>query len=117
MCLAEGEGRNAAFLAGRGFTVSSVDLTEAGTEKTRRLAAERGVVVDAHTADLADFDLGEERWDGDRFDLRPHAARRAHGLHRRVVAALRPGGVLLLEAYTPDRSVAAPVVRRCPSSR
>ena len=101
LCLAEGEGRNAVFLAENGLAVSSVDLTESGVAKTHRLAAERGVVVDAVTGDLADFDLGIEKWDAivSIFAHTPPAIR--IDLHRRVVASLVPGGVFLLEAYTP----------------
>ena len=36
LCLAEGEGRNAVFLAEAGFTVTSVDLSQVGVAKTRR---------------------------------------------------------------------------------
>lgn len=101
LCLAEGEGRNAVFLAENGLAVSSVDLTESGVAKTHRLATERGVVVDAVTGDLADFDLGIAKWDAivSIFAHTPPAVR--IDLHRRVVAALVPGGVFLLEAYTP----------------
>lgn len=103
LCLAEGEGRNAAFLAGSGWEVASVDLTDAGVAKTLRLAAERGVTVDAAQGDLATFDLGEDRWDVivSIFAHVPPPVRR--DLHRRVVGALVPGGVLVLEAYTPDQ--------------
>lgn len=103
LCVAEGEGRNATFLAARGFAVSSVDLTEAGTRKTLALAEARGVRVDAHTADVSEFDLGIDRWDAivSIFAHMPPPVRA--DLHRRVVQALRPGGVLLLEAYTPDQ--------------
>ena len=41
LCLAEGEGRNAVFLAENGYEVHSVDLTEAGVAKTLRLAESR----------------------------------------------------------------------------
>ena len=103
LCLAEGEGRNAVFLASTGRRVSSVELTEAGVAKTLRLAAERNVAVDATVGDLAEFDLGVERWDAvvSIFAHMPSAVRT--DLHRRVVASLRPGGVFLLEAYTPDQ--------------
>lgn len=103
LCVAEGEGRNAVFLASTGREVTSVDLTIAGVTKTLRLAVERGVTVDARVGDLAEFDLGEERWDAvvSIFAHMPLPVRT--GLHRRVVAALKPGGVLLLEAYTPDQ--------------
>jgi hypothetical protein len=103
LCLAEGEGRNAVYLARQGFEVSSIDLTSAGVEKTRRLAREHGVNVDAVAGDLATADLGVQSWDGivSIFAHLPPAIRR--DLHRRVVAALSPGGVFLLEAYTPNQ--------------
>lgn len=103
LCLAEGEGRNAVFVASTGREVHSVDLTVAGVDKTLRLAAEREVTVHAVTADLAHHDLGESRWSGivSIFAHMPPAVRR--DLHARVVRALRPGGVFLLEAYTPDQ--------------
>jgi SAM-dependent methyltransferase len=101
LCLAEGEGRNAVFLAGQGFEVASIDLAQAGVAKTRRLATQRGVNVDAVTGDLATADLGIQAWNGivSIFAHLPPAIRR--DLHRRVVDALVPGGVFLLEAYTP----------------
>lgn len=101
MCLAEGEGRNAVHLAGTGREVHSVDLTEAGVAKTLRLAQQQGVQVAAVVGDLAEFDLGVGRWPAivSIFAHMPPAVRR--DLHARVVNALAPGGVLLLEAYTP----------------
>ncbi len=103
LCLAEGEGRNAVFLASGGREVHSVDLTEAGVAKTLQLAATRGVSVNAVVGDLAEHDLGVERWAAvvSIFAHMPPPLRR--DLHARVVSALRPGGVLLLEAYTPDQ--------------
>jgi SAM-dependent methyltransferase len=101
LCLAEGEGRNAVFLAATGREVHSVDLTEAGVAKTLRLAEQRGVHVAAVVGDLVVFDLGIDRWDAmvSIFAHMPPGVRR--DVHRRVVAALKPGGMFLLEAYTP----------------
>ena len=101
LCLAEGEGRNAVFLAERSYDVHSVDLASAGVAKTLRLAEQRGVEVDAVAGDLEMFDIGTDRWDAivSIFAHMPPHVRR--GLHARVVAALKPGGVFLLEAYTP----------------
>ena len=103
VCLAEGEGRNAVFLAGQGFEVASIELTESGVTKTRRLAAQRGVHVGAVTGDLATADLGVQSWNGivSIFAHLPPTIRR--DLHLRIADALAPGGVFLLEAYTPNQ--------------
>ena len=100
LCLADGEGRNSVFLAQMGYDVSSVDISTVGVEKTKRLAVERGVTVNAMVGDLADFDLGKQQWSGivSIFSHVPRLIRQ--NLHRRVVDALVPGGVMLLEAYT-----------------
>lgn len=101
LCLAEGEGRNAAFLAGLGYPVTSVDGSVEGVRKTLRLAKESGVAVEALHADLADFTIDPRRWSGivSIFAHLPAPLRRS--VHRQVVAGLRPGGVFILEAYTP----------------
>jgi len=103
LCLAEGEGRNAVFLAETGREVHSVDLTEAGVAKTMRLAGARSVNVRAVVGDLAVFDIGIARWHAvvSIFAHMPPHIRR--DLHARVVTSLQPGGMFLLEAYTPDQ--------------
>src|SRR5579884_2142408 len=55
--LACGEGRNAVWLAERGWQVTGVDFSEVALEKARRLAAERGVVVEWRQADLLDYQV------------------------------------------------------------
>jgi SAM-dependent methyltransferase len=101
LSLGEGEGRNAVFLAQRGLNVTAVDLSSFGLDKAQRLAADRGTALTTQVADLADYDLGESRW-GSILSIWCHlpAWVRAR-VHRGVVAALRPGGLFVLEAYTP----------------
>lgn len=103
LCLAEGEGRNAVFLAGQGFDVTAVDQSSVGLAKARKLAAERGVHITTVVADLADFHIEPDSWDGivSIFAHMPAQGRRH--LHREVVSGLRPGGVFLLEAYRPEQ--------------
>lgn len=103
LCLADGEGRNGVYLAGLGHRVTSVDLTQAGIAKAQRLATERGVELTTVVADLADYDLGEDRWDivvSIFAHTAPDIRARIHGA---LASALRPGGRLILEAYTPDQ--------------
>lgn len=101
LCLAEGEGRNAVYLAGRGHSVTAVDLSEVGLANARKLAARQGVTIDTVVADLTTYNFGDTRWSGiiSIGAHMPSAARPA--LHAACVRALRPGGVFVLEAYTP----------------
>ena len=103
LSLAEGEGRNAVFLAKQGYSVTAVDASLVGLNKARKLAAENGAVVELIHADLADYDLGENRWDGivSIFCPLPSSLRRQ--LYKKVEAGLKRNGVFLLEAYTPEQ--------------
>lgn len=101
LCLAEGQGRNAVWLAAQGFSVTAVDQSSVGMARAQDLAAERGVALATEVADLAQFNLGIGSWDNivSIFGHLPSQLRR--DVHRRVVEALRPGGIFLLQAYTP----------------
>lgn len=54
--IACGEGRNAVWLAGRGWEVTGVDFSPVGLAKARRLAMEHGVDVDWVEADVVKWD-------------------------------------------------------------
>lgn len=101
LSLAEGEGRNAVWLAQQGFTVSAIEQSEKGVGKTLRLALQRGVIVMAERGELETFHIQPNSWDlvVSIFAHTPQDLRRK--LHRQVVAGLKPGGVFVLEAYTP----------------
>lgn len=103
LCLAEGEGRNAVFLAAQGHRVTGVDGSSIGLAKAQQLAAERGVHLETIVADLGQWDLGHERWHGivSIWAHLPEPLRR--DLHPRIGRALRPGGVLLVEHYHPNQ--------------
>ena len=103
LCLAEGEGRNAVFLAELGHSVTAVDASAVGLAKAASLARARAVGLETVHADLADFAIKEGAWAGivSVFAHLPPALRAR--LHSAVVKGLRPGGVYLLEAYTPQQ--------------
>lgn len=99
--LGEGEGRNSVFLAERGYAVTAVDQSSAGLAKAARLAAARGVTLTTKIADLTDFMIEPGQWAGifaTFVHLLPPLRRE---VHRRAARGLRPGGVIVLEAYTP----------------
>ena len=101
LCLAEGEGRNGVYLAELGHRVTVQDLSAMGLAKAQKLAAERGVTLSISCSDLRDFEPVPESTDlvvAIWMHLPPPL--RAMVLTRGI-AALRPGGHLILEAYTP----------------
>lgn len=99
LCLAEGEGRNAVWLAEQGYQVTAVDASAVGLRKAQALATERGVRITAVHADLAHYAIEPGAWGGivSIFCHLPATIRAE--VHRRCVAGLRRGGVMLLEAY------------------
>ncbi|WP_243320912.1 class I SAM-dependent methyltransferase [Geothrix sp. SG200] len=103
--LGEGQGRNAVHLATLGHAVTAVDQSAVGLARARELAISRGVALSTVVADLADFDFGTAPWKGpwsgiiSIFCHLPSALRR--DLYPLCAAALVPGGVLILEGYTP----------------
>ena len=101
LCLAEGEGRNAVFLARLGHQVTAVDFSVEGLRKAERLAREQSVEIATVQADLATYEPELDAFTGivAIFAHLPAAVRKhVHGWTPR---ALRSGGVYILEAYTP----------------
>src|ERR1700759_3663673 len=100
--LGTGEGRNAIWLAERGFTVTAVDFSQVGLARAAGLAAGRGVSVDWVHADLLDYRptaggyhrvLGAStQWPADRLTA----------LARTAASALAPGGTLLAVGHDRD---------------
>ncbi len=101
LCLAEGEGRNAVFLAGLGLKVTAVDGSSVGLNKMEKLAKMKHLSVASIISDLNDYQIEPEKWDG-IISIWCHLPKEMRKkVHRTIVAGLRPGGVLILESYHP----------------
>lgn len=100
LCLAEGEGRNAVFLAERGHAVTALDWSPVGLAKAERLAASRKVQIATICADLSNAAIVAEAWSG-MIAIFAHFPRPMRmSLFQRVRDGLRPGGVFIMESYT-----------------
>ncbi|MFQ5862601.1 MAG: class I SAM-dependent methyltransferase [Candidatus Brocadiales bacterium] len=95
LVLAMGEGRNAVFLAEQGFDVEGCDISPIAIKKANILAAERGVRITALEADLEDYQLEPEK-----YDLITCFYYLQRDLIPQMNAALRPGGMVIMETYT-----------------
>ncbi|HEX9392309.1 MAG TPA: class I SAM-dependent methyltransferase [Usitatibacteraceae bacterium] len=97
LCLCEGEGRNAAYLAQRGWRAMALDFSAVALRKAEALAAQRGVALQTQCCDLAGFEPGAAQWNVVTMIFgQPDAAIR-RALYARIAACLRPGGAFVLE--------------------
>ncbi len=99
ICLAEGQGRNALFLARRGHAVLAVDSAEVAVAQLAARAEEEGLSLGAEVADLAAWQPPACGAVVAIYAHMPPPVRDA--AYRRAWEALEPGGVFLLEAFTP----------------
>ena len=100
---AEGEGRNAVYAARHGWEVTAFDYSEAGQAKALCLADRFEVKIDYRLADLEHFPFPVAAFDavGLFFVHVPESIRPS--FHQKVINALRPGGWLVLEAFSPEQ--------------
>ena len=103
LSVADGEGRNGVWLAEQGLLVTTVDFSARGLEKTRALAARRNVHVTTLQRNVLTWD-----WPVATFDLvvaifihfKPTERQT---MHLRFQQALRPGGLLVIVAFSPQQ--------------
>lgn len=103
LCLAEGEGRNGIYLAKLGNEVTCIDYSEAGLQKTQKLAKQNGVEVTCVCADLGQMNLQAETWDLiiGIFAHFPKTVK--EHIWPQVYDALKPGGQLIAEVYDEEQ--------------
>ncbi|ARU63780.1 SAM-dependent methyltransferase [Tumebacillus avium] len=100
LAIAEGEGRNATYLAQQGMDVTTWDYAEAGLDKTRRLAAERGVQIRTELVDLNEANWGHNQWDQIICIFGHFNSQLREQTLAAVRDAVRPGGYFLSEVYS-----------------
>ncbi len=102
LCVADGEGRNSVWLAKRGHRVDAFDIAEIGIRKARALATGAGVGVNFAVADADALQWPAALYDAvvAIFIQFADPAMRTR-LFAHMVQALKPGGVLVLQGYTP----------------
>jgi SAM-dependent methyltransferase len=96
--IACGKGRNALFLASRGFQVFALDISPVGLEQGRLQAAQRSLSVTWQQADLGDIPL--ERAE---YDLIVNFNYLQRSLIPQIRSALKPGGHVIFETYLIDQ--------------
>ena len=103
LCLAEGEGRNAVFLAELGHQVCAQDISPIGLGKAKALAQRKGVNITTLCCDLAALDLKPNSLDLIAAIWMHVEPELRATVFEQAMEALRPGGHLLIEAYRPQQ--------------
>ncbi len=100
--LGAGEGRNAVWLATRGWDATAVDFSAAGMAKAVRLAADHGVTVTTVVADVLAHEVGARAWDLALLSYLQLPTAERLAVVASAAAGVAPGGTLLIVAH--DRS-------------
>lgn len=102
LCLGEGEGRNAVYLASKGFDVTALDASAIGMTKALSLAARRGVSFKAQLLDLEQWEP-QESYDAvvtSYLHLEEPLRTKAF---RTAISALNPKGYFIGEFFSLDQ--------------
>jgi cyclopropane fatty-acyl-phospholipid synthase-like methyltransferase len=104
LSIADGEGRNGVWLAEQGLDVLAVDFSPVALEKSRALAAERGMRLRTEAADVTSW-----RWPEAAFDVVVAIFVQVVFPAERTVffknlkRALKPGGLLIMQGYRTEQ--------------
>lgn len=98
----DGEGRNSVWLARQGHRVLAVDASFVGLTKARKLASDSGVTIETEHADLQHW-VPSKPYDAVILTYVHLPAECRKAIHHNLARALRSGGVLILEAFSPDQ--------------
>ncbi len=98
--IASGAGRNALFLAAKGFAVTAVDISQVGLDQGARRAAERALSISWQQADLEHCRLPPGP-----YELIVNINYLQRSLIPHMKAALAPGGYIVFETYLIDQQI------------
>ncbi len=97
----DGYGRNGLWLAQQGFRVHTVDLSPIGVERARNSAREAGLSVTIEQADVSTWAWPQNQFHA-VFSIFLHLFPKVRpAIHANMLRALVPGGLCILEAFTP----------------
>ena len=99
-----GQGRNAIYLAQQGWTVTGFDPADRAVAAAQAEAARVGVKLNAIVARDDQFEFKKDAWD---LVVLSYVGGREYA--GRVFDSLRPGGIVILEAFHKDATKAGPI--------
>lgn len=102
LSVADGEGRNGTWLAQQGMEVTALEISPVALAKAQRLAASRRVEINFVQADALTWQWPDAVYDAVvAIFIQFAAPAERERLFANIKHSLRPGGLLLLQGYTP----------------
>ena len=95
--IASGEGRNAVFVAEKGYQTLAIDISAVGLQKARFLAKEKDVTIETRIVDLDDW-----KFEQSMFDLVLCFNFLDRRIFQGIKDTLKPGGFVFYETFTVD---------------
>jgi len=99
----DGYGRNGLWLAKQGFAVTTVDVSSVGVERARNTARDFKIPARILLSDLTTWKWPTAEYDAIVSIYLHLLAEVRSTIHARILQALKPGGILILEAFTPGQ--------------
>lgn len=103
VCLAEGQGRNAVYLATKGFNVSAIDFSKEGLRKANELAGKNNVQIQTIEMDLNSFKAEAETLDGVVGIFAHFPEKTKKHVFSEISKGLKKGGFLIWEVYSTNQ--------------
>jgi cyclopropane fatty-acyl-phospholipid synthase-like methyltransferase len=97
----DGYGRNGLWLAKQGFKVTTVDVSPVGVERARNTARDFKIPARILLCDLNTWKWPEAEFDAVASIFLHLVPEQRSGIHAHMLGALKSGGIVILEAFTP----------------
>ena len=100
----EGEGRNAVWATQVGWEVDAIDYSETAKAKALKLAELNQLRLNSYQImDLNEFQISKSDYDAIGLVFVHLLPAERNQLHRKLVHSLKPGGCIILEAFSTDQ--------------
>lgn len=96
----EGEGRNAVYAAELGWNVHAYDNSIAAARKAAKLAGSKNVTIHYKIADINEIHYSENEFNCIALIFLHLAPKDRIPFHKKMLNLLKPGGILLMEAFS-----------------
>lgn len=99
-CFAEGEGRNAVYLAKLGHNVTAYDVSSVGLQHANLLAKENNVIIETVEADLTKTKPEQEQYDGAIMIFGHVEQKQQETFFANIIQSVKTGGYVMIEVYS-----------------